>query len=89
MVGQWCPGQFQKRFLSEVFTWRQRLPSWSDEVDGLASPLHWPMAHSHLLREQGLLVRRRLVLLWWWSMMFVGGMEASRGIVIGWRFCPH
>jgi hypothetical protein len=28
-------------------------------VDGLPYPLHWPTAHSHPLRGQGLPVRRR------------------------------
>jgi hypothetical protein len=35
-----CSGRFLGRLLSDVFTWRRRLPSWSDEVDGPASPLH-------------------------------------------------
>jgi hypothetical protein len=48
--GERCPGRFLKRLLSEVFSWQRRLPSWSDEVDGLASPLHRPTMHSHLLR---------------------------------------
>jgi hypothetical protein len=65
--------------LSEVFTWRQRLPLWNDEMDGLASPLYQPMAHSRLPREQGLPIRHRLVLSRWWSALFVGGKEASRG----------
>jgi hypothetical protein len=42
-----------------------------------------------LPRAQGLPVRSHLILSWWWSEMFVGGKEASWGIVIGWRFCPH
>jgi hypothetical protein len=83
-----CSGRFLERLLSEFFTWRWCLPSWSDEVDGLASPLHWPMAHSLLPRRQGLPVRCCLVLSWWWLVMFVGEREASRGIVIGSRFCP-
>jgi hypothetical protein len=36
--GERCLGQFLERLLSDVFTWRQLLPLWSDEVDGLASP---------------------------------------------------
>jgi hypothetical protein len=35
--GEWCPGRFLERFLSEVFTWRRCPPLWSDEVDELAS----------------------------------------------------
>jgi hypothetical protein len=38
--GEQFPIQFLERLLSEVFAWWQRLPSWSDEVDGLSSPLH-------------------------------------------------
>jgi hypothetical protein len=38
--GERCPGQFLEMMFSEVFSWRRRLTSWSDEVDGLASPLH-------------------------------------------------
>jgi hypothetical protein len=37
---QWderCPGRLLEMLLSEVFTWWQRLPSWSDEVNRLAS----------------------------------------------------
>jgi hypothetical protein len=87
--GEWCPGRCLERLLSEIFTWQRRLPSWSDEVDGLAFPLYLPTVHSHLPRGQGLPVRHRLVLSWWWSPIFFGGKEASRGVVIGWRFCPH
>jgi hypothetical protein len=52
--GERCSGRFLDRLLSEVFTWRRRLPSWSDEKDGLASPLHQPTVHSSLLRGWGL-----------------------------------
>jgi hypothetical protein len=41
-----------------------------------------------LQRGQGLPVRRHLVLSQWLLAMFVRGREASRGIVIGWRFSP-
>jgi hypothetical protein len=47
-VGRMAPDQFLVRLLSEVFTWWRRLPSWSDEVDGLASPLHRHMTLNHL-----------------------------------------
>jgi hypothetical protein len=89
---QWggqCSSRFLEWLLSEVFTWRQHLPLWSDEVDGLASPLHRPAVHSHILRGHGLPVRHCLVLSQWWLAIFVGGKEASWGVVIGWRFCPH
>jgi hypothetical protein len=86
--GEWCPGQFLERLLREVFAWQRCLPLWSDEVDGLASPMFQPMEHSHLPRGQGLPVRCHLVLSWWWSVIFVGGKEASWGIVIDWRFYP-
>jgi hypothetical protein len=36
--GEWCLGRFLERLLSEVFIWRQHLPSWSDEVDELVYP---------------------------------------------------
>jgi hypothetical protein len=88
---QWggrCPGRFLERMLSEVFAWWRRLPSLSDEVNGLASPLHRPTTHSRLSRRQGFPMRRHLVLSWWWLVMFVGGGEASWGVVISWRFCP-
>jgi hypothetical protein len=62
-MGEWCLSRFLERMLSEVFTWRQHLPSWTDEVDGLASPLHLVTTHSRLPRGQGLPVRHRLVLL--------------------------
>jgi hypothetical protein len=64
--GSWggrCLGRFLERLHREVFTWRRRLPLWSNEVDGLASPLHRPTTHSRLPRGQGLPMRRRLVLL--------------------------
>jgi hypothetical protein len=60
--GERCLGRFLERSLSVVIAWWRHLPSWSNEVDGLISPLHRPTAHSHLPRGQGLLVRRRLVL---------------------------
>jgi hypothetical protein len=50
---QWggrCSGRFLGRLLSEVFAWQRCIPSWSDEVDGLASHLHWPLMHGHLSR---------------------------------------
>jgi hypothetical protein len=76
---QWggrCLGRFLERLLSEVFAWRWHLPSWSDEVDRLASPLYRPMAHSRLPRGQGLPVRRCLVLSWWWSAIFFLGKQS-------------
>jgi hypothetical protein len=36
--GEWCPSQFMKSLLSEVFAWRWRLPSWRGVVDRLAKP---------------------------------------------------
>jgi hypothetical protein len=54
--GERCPGRFLERLLSEVFTWQRHLPSWSNEVDGLASPLHRPMEHSGQLEASSGLV---------------------------------
>jgi hypothetical protein len=87
--GERCPGWFLKMLLSDVFIWQRRLLLWSDKVDGIASPLYRPTTHSCLLKGQGLPVRHRLVLSRWWSVMFVGGKEASQGVIISWRFCPH
>jgi hypothetical protein len=57
-VGSWR-GCFVKSLLGG-----DAFPSWSDEVDEVASPLNVPMMHSHLSRGQGLLVRSHLVSSW-------------------------
>jgi hypothetical protein len=75
--------------LSEVFTWQQHLPLWSNELDRLASPLQRPTVHNRIPMGQRLPVRHHLVLSQRWSAMFVKGKEASWGVVIGWRFSPH
>jgi hypothetical protein len=57
-------------------------------VDGLASPLHRPMAHSRLPRGHGLPVRCCLVLSRWWLVMFIEegkfpkALLLSRGFVL-------
>jgi hypothetical protein len=43
------------------FTWRLCLPMWGSDVDGLASPLHRPMAHSCQARGHVLSARCCLV----------------------------
>jgi hypothetical protein len=53
-----------ERLLRDAFTWRRRLLTWGDEVDSLAYPLYWPMAHSRPPRGQGLVARRHPVLSW-------------------------
>jgi hypothetical protein len=90
--GERCPGWFLERLLSEVFTWQWHLPSWSDAVDGLASP---PPPGTSLRCIAA--YRGDRAYLWGaiWSChndgrwCLSGGKEASRGVVIDWRFCPH
>jgi hypothetical protein len=57
-------------------------------VDRLAYPLHWPTAHSHLFRRQGLPVECHLVMSMGGGVCRGQGEEASRGTIICWKFCP-
>jgi hypothetical protein len=82
-VGAWRGCLVRSLLGSDVF------PRGAMRWMGWPSPLYLPTVHSHLPRGHGLPMRHRLVLSWWWSPIFFGGKEASRGVVIGWRFCPH
>jgi hypothetical protein len=63
--GECFPGWFLEGLLCDVLALHRLLPTWDDEVDGLAYPLHQPTAHSYLPRGRGLPVWRRLDLSWW------------------------
>jgi hypothetical protein len=60
------------------FTWQLSFLMWGVDVDGLACPLHWPMARSCQATGHGLSARSYPVLSLQQAVASFRGYEASR-----------